>query len=339
MSQPAEQREGKPAMLKDKDFEWEDPLDLEGELSEEERMVRDTARGFAQDYLMPRIVAAYRDETYDAQMLPEMGKLGLLGPTTPEEYGGAGLGYVAYGLIARELERVDSGLPLGDVGAVLAGDVSDLCLWHRSAAAEVSAQTRHRRADRLLRPDRARSRLRSGLHGDARGESRRRLQAQRRQDLDLQCAGRRRGGGVGQARQRHPRLHRRARHQRFLDAQDRRQAQSARLHHRRDRAGRLRDPGRQSAAEREGAGRSVRLSQQCALRHRLGRHGRGRVLLASRAPIRARPQAVRPPARRQSADPEKARRHADRNRARLAGRAAARAACWRPARRRRRRSR
>jgi glutaryl-CoA dehydrogenase len=72
-------------------------------------MVRDTARGFAQDYLMPRVIAAYRDETYDANMLPEMGKLGLLGPTTPEEYGGAGLGYVAYGLIARELERVDSG--------------------------------------------------------------------------------------------------------------------------------------------------------------------------------------------------------------------------------------
>lgn len=72
-------------------------------------MVRDTARGFAQDYLMPRVIEAYREEEYDPQMLPEMGKLGLLGPTTPEEYGGAGLGYVAYGLIARELERVDSG--------------------------------------------------------------------------------------------------------------------------------------------------------------------------------------------------------------------------------------
>jgi glutaryl-CoA dehydrogenase len=73
MSQPAQMREGKPAMLKDKDFQWEDPLDLEGELSEEERMVRDTARGFAQDYLMPRVIAAYRDETYDPNMLPEMG--------------------------------------------------------------------------------------------------------------------------------------------------------------------------------------------------------------------------------------------------------------------------
>jgi len=72
-------------------------------------MVRDTARRFAQDYLMPRVVADYREEKYDPSMLSEMGKLGLLGPTIPEEYGGAGLGYVAYGLIARELERVDSG--------------------------------------------------------------------------------------------------------------------------------------------------------------------------------------------------------------------------------------
>jgi glutaryl-CoA dehydrogenase len=109
MSQAAESRTGKPAMLKDKDFQWEDPLGLEGELSEEERMVRETAKGFAQDYLMPRVIEAYREEKYDPDMLPEMGKLGLLGPTVPEEYGGAGLGYVAYGLIARELERVDSG--------------------------------------------------------------------------------------------------------------------------------------------------------------------------------------------------------------------------------------
>jgi len=109
MSQPAEQHAGKPAMLKDRDFQWEDPLGLEGELAEEERMVRDTAKGFAQDYLMPRVIEAYAQEKFDANMLPEMGKLGLLGPTIPEEYGGAGLGYVSYGLIARELERVDSG--------------------------------------------------------------------------------------------------------------------------------------------------------------------------------------------------------------------------------------
>src|SRR5882757_11397486 len=109
MTQAAEKREGMPKMLKDSAFIWEDPLDLESELTEDERMVRDTARGFAQDYLMPRVVEAYREEKYNPDMLPEMGKLGLLGPTIPETYGGAGLGYVAYGLIARELERVDSG--------------------------------------------------------------------------------------------------------------------------------------------------------------------------------------------------------------------------------------
>src|SRR5215471_19300843 len=109
MSQAAEKRGGLPTMLKDAAFVWEDPLDLEGELTEDERMVRNTTRGFAQSYLMPRVTAAYRDETHDPGMLPEMGKLGLLGPTIPEEYGGAGLGYVAYGLITRELERVDSG--------------------------------------------------------------------------------------------------------------------------------------------------------------------------------------------------------------------------------------
>jgi len=109
MSQAAEKRETKPAMLKDAAFDWGDPLGLEAELTEEERMVRDSARGFAQDYLMPRVVEAWREEKHDAGILREMGKLGLLGATIPEDYGGAGLGYVCYGLIAREVERVDSG--------------------------------------------------------------------------------------------------------------------------------------------------------------------------------------------------------------------------------------
>jgi glutaryl-CoA dehydrogenase len=109
MSHAAEQRESAPKILKDSAFQWEDPLGIEHDLSEEERMVRDTARGFAHDTLMPRVVEAYRDEKYEASVLPAMGKLGLIGSTIPEEYGGAGLGYVAYGLIARELERVDSG--------------------------------------------------------------------------------------------------------------------------------------------------------------------------------------------------------------------------------------
>ena len=95
--------------LKESAFVWEDPLDIEHDLTEDERMVRDTARGYAQDKLLPRVLAAYRDESFDPEMFREMGALGLLGPTIPEEYGGAGLGYVAYGLIARETERVDSG--------------------------------------------------------------------------------------------------------------------------------------------------------------------------------------------------------------------------------------
>jgi glutaryl-CoA dehydrogenase len=90
-------------------FDWADPFDLESQLTEEERQVRDTARAYAQEKLMPRIVAAYREEKFDRAVVNEMGALGLLGATIPEEYGGAGLGYVCYGLAVREIERVDSG--------------------------------------------------------------------------------------------------------------------------------------------------------------------------------------------------------------------------------------
>src|SRR5437764_7691582 len=87
---------------KEQPFNWEDPLDFEGELSEEERMVRDTARDFAQEKLFPQILQAYREERFDRDVINQMGALGLLGPTIPQEYGGAGLGYVAAGLITRE---------------------------------------------------------------------------------------------------------------------------------------------------------------------------------------------------------------------------------------------
>ncbi len=90
-------------------FAWDDPFLLDDQLSEEERMIRDTARDYAQGKLQPRIVEAFRNETTDRSIFNEMGELGFLGATLPEEYGGAGIGYVAYGLIAREIERVDSG--------------------------------------------------------------------------------------------------------------------------------------------------------------------------------------------------------------------------------------
>lgn len=90
-------------------FNWEDPLLLDAQLTEEERMVRDAAAEYAQGKLMPRILDAYRNETTDPAIFREMGELGLLGITIPEQYGGANLNYVSYGLIAREIERVDSG--------------------------------------------------------------------------------------------------------------------------------------------------------------------------------------------------------------------------------------
>ncbi|MFG1283214.1 acyl-CoA dehydrogenase [Xanthobacter autotrophicus] len=90
-------------------FDWTDPFDLNGQLTEDERMVRDTARDYAQEKLLPRVTSAYLEERFDREIMNEMGELGLLGPTIPAEYGGAGLGYVSYGLAAREVERVDSG--------------------------------------------------------------------------------------------------------------------------------------------------------------------------------------------------------------------------------------
>ena len=90
-------------------FNWQDPFLLSSQLSDDERMVRDAASAYCQDKLQPRVIEAFRAEKTDVSIFREMGALGLLGPTIPETYGGPGLSYVAYGLIAREVERVDSG--------------------------------------------------------------------------------------------------------------------------------------------------------------------------------------------------------------------------------------
>ncbi|MDP1643336.1 MAG: acyl-CoA dehydrogenase family protein, partial [Phenylobacterium sp.] len=92
-----------------KTFRWEDPLDLAARLSEDERMVWEAARAYCRDKLLPRVVSAYAEERFDREIMTEMGALGFLGPTIPEEYGGAGVNHVAYGLIAREVEAIDSG--------------------------------------------------------------------------------------------------------------------------------------------------------------------------------------------------------------------------------------
>ena len=177
-------------------------------------MVRDTARGYAQDKLMPRILTAYREERFDREILNEMGALGLLGPTIPEEYGGAGLGYVAYGLIAREIERVDSGYRS-------AMSVQSSLVMYPIYAYGTEAQRKKYLPKLatgemvgcfgLTEPDHGSD---PGLDGDARREGAERLPADRHQDVDHQRADRRHLRGVGEARRRDPRLHRRARHQR-----------------------------------------------------------------------------------------------------------------------------
>lgn len=104
--QPALKAKDKPDLS---EFKWDDPFYLDDQLSEEERLVRDTAHAYAQEKLQTRVIEAFREEKTDPAIFREMGENGLLGCTLPEEYGGAGLGYVAYGLVAREVERVDSG--------------------------------------------------------------------------------------------------------------------------------------------------------------------------------------------------------------------------------------
>ena len=90
-------------------FSWEDPLFLDSQLSDDERMVRDSARAFSREVLLPRVIEDFREESFDADVMQQMGELGLLGPTIPAEYGGAGVNHVAYGLAAYEIEAIDSG--------------------------------------------------------------------------------------------------------------------------------------------------------------------------------------------------------------------------------------
>ncbi len=90
-------------------FKWDDPFFLDDQLTEDERLIRDSARDYAQDKLQSRILQAYREEHFHREIMNEMGELGLLGSTLPEKYGCSGINYVSYGLVAREIERVDSG--------------------------------------------------------------------------------------------------------------------------------------------------------------------------------------------------------------------------------------
>ena len=169
-------------------FNWEDPFLLDDQLTDDERAIRDTARAYAQEKLLPRVIEAYLEEKTDRAIFNEMGALGLLGVTIPEKYGCAGANYVSYGLVAREVERVDCGYR--SMNSVQSSLVMYPIYAYGSedAAREVPAQARLRRMGRLLRPHRARRRLRSRRHEDARREGRRRLPADRHQDVDLERA-------------------------------------------------------------------------------------------------------------------------------------------------------
>jgi glutaryl-CoA dehydrogenase len=146
-------------------FDWSDPLLLDQQLTDDERAVRDAARAYCQDRLLPRVQEAFRHEKTDPAIFREMGELGLLGPTIPEAYGGAGLNYVCYGLIAREVERVDSGYRsmMSVQSSLVMVPINEF--GNEATEAEVPAQAGHRRMDRLLRPDRAQPRLRPRQHG------------------------------------------------------------------------------------------------------------------------------------------------------------------------------
>src|SRR5690606_41066764 len=90
-------------------FRWDDPLDLTGRLTDDERMIQEAARAYAREKLLPRVVSAFAEERFDREIMTEMGQMGFLGAMLPEQYGGSGASHVAYGLIAREIEAIDSG--------------------------------------------------------------------------------------------------------------------------------------------------------------------------------------------------------------------------------------
>ena len=143
-------------------FDWTDPLRLQDQLTEEERLVYASAQQFAAEVLKPRVTQEFRFEKTDPAIFREMGKVGLLGPGTAVEYGGTGLGAVAQGLVNRAVESVDSGLPFDDERPVFAGDVTDRTVWHGSPETKIPPRPRGGRKDRLLRPDRTRLRQRRG---------------------------------------------------------------------------------------------------------------------------------------------------------------------------------
>ena len=242
-------------------FNWSDPLLLDQQLTDEERMVRDTARAYCQDKLAPRVLELFRHEKPDAAIFRELGALDMLGIVIPEQYGGAGLGYVSYGLVAREVERIDSGfrsmmsvqgslvmVPINEFGT----EAQKKKFLPKLATGEWIG------CFGLTEPNFGSD---PGGMMTPRQESRRRLRAHRHQGLDHQQPDRRRLHRVGQRRcGRDSRVHSREGLEGSERAADSRQGRPAHEHHRRDRDGRRVLPGRE------------RVSRTCA-----GSRGRSRA--------------------------------------------------------------
>jgi glutaryl-CoA dehydrogenase len=179
-------------------FCWEDPLLLDAQLSEDERLLRDAARDYCQGRLLPRVLESFRHERTDPAIYLEMGEMGLLGDDSgPVRRAGTQLRELRPGRARSRARRF--GLSLDDERAVVAGDAADLPVRQRGTA-PVPAAAGDRRMDRLLRPDRAQPRIRSRQHGKPRARGGRRLSAFRQQDVDHQLADRRRVHRLGQGR-------------------------------------------------------------------------------------------------------------------------------------------
>ena len=187
-------------------FDWSDPLLLDEQLTDEERLIRDSARDYAQGKLLPRVLTASREERFDREIMDEMGALGFLGATLPAKYGGAEVSHVAYGLMAREVERVDSGYRS-------AMSVQSSLVMHPIFAYGTEEQRMKWLPGLatgeligcfgLTEPDHGSDP--GGMRSPARNEGRRWLRADRQQDLDHEQPDRGRRGRLGKARRRHPR--------------------------------------------------------------------------------------------------------------------------------------
>lgn len=191
-------------------YNWEDPFLLEAQLSDEERMISETARAFATDRLLPRVEEAYLEEKTDPEIFREMGENGLLGATLPEEYGGVGASYVAYGLIAREVERVDSGY------RSMMSVQSSLVMFPIYAYGSEEQKQKYlpKLASGewigLLRFDRTRCRFRPRGNEDPRNQDRQWLPPDRVEDVDFQqpnCRCVRGLGQIGNPRREGARVH------------------------------------------------------------------------------------------------------------------------------------